>query len=420
MPVAKDAPKPPTPVVVPLPALIPESLPTAVTPVFNGLKAPNRPVFAMGERHVLVVKPDGTLWTWGANESGQLGDGSKLASAFPIQIASELTMTSSKPGPKDFQWVAVAAGDAHSMALRSDGTVWIWGGDKNSLLGTNGGLGIRPHRVTLPGPVVSIACSAQSSFAALANGALYAWGRNTFAELGMGDHIDRPKPQIIPLTLPVSKVAGRKRIIYALMEDHSAWLWGDGDFGSSGALSRRDRTRPTKLGFDSDWSEITGGEGHALGVRTDGTLWAVGEGLIGQLGDGARSKRLTPAQSGNAKHWMSVGAAGQHSFGLTKQGDLFAWGENPGGVLGNGTTLPQVTPVRIPPQAGWLSVVAGETFTVALRTDGSLWAWGENRHGELGVGNQISSWVPVRVSFSEIRLVQKPLADFSEMIPARQ
>jgi alpha-tubulin suppressor-like RCC1 family protein len=115
---------------------------------------------------------------------------------------------------------------------------------------------------------------------------------------------------------------------------------------------------------------------------------------------------------------MQVGAAGRHSFGLTKQGDLFAWGENPGGVLGNGTTLPQVTPVRIPPQAAWMHIIAGEHFTIGLRKDGSLWAWGDNRHGELGVGNQISSWVPVRVSFPETRTTQKPLVDFSELMPA--
>jgi alpha-tubulin suppressor-like RCC1 family protein len=117
---------------------------------------------------------------------------------------------------------------------------------------------------------------------------------------------------------------------------------------------------------------------------------------------------------------MQVGAAGRHSFGLTKQGDLFAWGENPEGVLGNGTTLPQLTPVRIPPQAGWLDVVTGENFTVALRTDGSLWSWGNNRYGELGVGNQINSWVPVRVSFPETRTTQKPLVDFSELMPAKR
>jgi alpha-tubulin suppressor-like RCC1 family protein len=405
----KPEPPAPNPAPAPAPARTPATAPQTPLPtlplqiiaaerqlpVFTPHPRPEQTQLAAGSRHAVIVRSDGSLWTWGANDKGQLGDGSRQGSAFPLLI---------EPTPtQEHYWVASAAGIEHSLALREDGTVWAWGSNENGRLGIPG-VAFSPSakKVLLPQPAIFIACGPDSSFAILFDGSVWSWGQNRQGQLGVGDRLERDRPTKISMPEEVKRVIVRKAGAYAIGKNASAWVWGDGDSARTGTLTTRDRTRPARIGSENDWLQLSGGDSHTLGIRSDGSLWGFGDNRLGQLGDGSRQSRLAPAQTGTSTHWAGIEAIARRSFGVTREGELFAWGENILGTLGTGNTLPQVVPKQIFPRGGWVRVVAGDTFTLGLRNDGTVWAWGTNTEGQLGTGKAFNSWFPMEAALPKI------------------
>ncbi len=252
------------------------------------------------DNHVLAVRSGGTLWAWGANTGGQLGDGTKVSKDLPNQIGVRTN------------WMKAFAGGSHSLALRSDGSLWAWG------LNNYGQLG-------------AVRMKTFSETNGTSNGNVTTYQK----AVAVGD-------QVRPIQVDTSKnwltlSAGGQHNL-ALKKDRSLWVWGDHSkgqlgLGSVGAATTETNTNsatvfsPTGLG-SAFWSDVSAGLDHSLGVRSDGTLWAWGNNETGQLGDGTRVQRKTPAQIGAANNWKKVWAGNAVSFAQKNDGSLFRWGDS--------------------------------------------------------------------------------------------
>ena len=243
---------------------------------------------AVGWGHSLGIRSDGTLWAWGQNNLGQLGLGGTDNQSTPQQVGSRT------------DWVAVSAGSYHSLALSSDGTLWSWGVVDSGRLGRDADAAHpadEPGQVGTDGDWVSVAAGAYHSMALKADGSLWAWGDNTSGELGDGTTIGRSSPVHIG-DAAWTAVVGGSGFTLALKADGSLWTWGYHTHGELGRPvdSSNPAESPGRVEGAADWVAIAAGESHCLGVRADGGLWTWGYNDFGQLGNGGTSGTVTEPQ----------------------------------------------------------------------------------------------------------------------------
>ncbi|NTV15095.1 MAG: hypothetical protein HGA96_14385 [Desulfobulbaceae bacterium] len=335
--------------------------------------------FAMGSGHSVLLKPDGTLWAWGNNGSGQLGDGTTVARIYSAQIGSE------------GNWTSVATGGMHTLGLKSDGTLWAWGNNGFGQLGNGSTVSSSvPVRIgaETENTWVSVFAGPISSAAIKSDGSLWTWG-------GLAA---TTSPVQVGIEKSWSSVALGFLHTTALKSDGSLWAWGDNDYGQLGDGTTVDKSAPVQINAGSKWVSLAAGHGHNLAVRSDGTLWAWGRNDVGQLGDGTTANKSTPVQIGIENSWVSVVAGSGHTAAIKSDASLWAWGDNDYGQLGDGTTVGKSAPVQIGIGDSWVSVAGGGGRTAAWKRDGTLWSWGYNDNGELGDGTTTNRNVPVSVT----------------------
>ena len=382
---------------------------------------------AAGNKFSLALKSDGTVWSWGQNDSGQLGDGTSLNRQTPVQVSglAGVVAISASRAPSDNE-------KKFALALKSDGTVWAWGSNQYGQLGdgsfdpTNANPRLAPGQVSGINGVSAIAADFVSVLALKPDGSLYAWGRlgdststdrNTpvqvvlgipgsgyFITMGRdnavalrsdgavyfwGDSIDSPLPLEMSGPGPiVSVVAGDTHFL--LLSGGSVWTVGENTWGQLGDGSTTDRWTTVKLaGFDNA-AAIAAGTQHSLARKTDGSVWAWGRNDSGQLGDGSFTNRSAPVQVAGLSGVIAIAAGDTHSLALTSDGTVWMWGGV--GVLSNSI------PVQVSGLSAVTVVAAGNRFSLAVKSDGTLWAWGQNDSGQLGDGTTLNRQTPVRVS----------------------
>jgi alpha-tubulin suppressor-like RCC1 family protein len=326
--------------------------------------------------HAEALKTDGTLWAWGLYLDGQLGDGTASGSRLaPVQIGSGT------------DWTSVTVGDDHTAATKSDGSLWAWGANARGQLGDgmappcqnpSGCVGhSTPTRVGTDNNWSSVRAGETFTTALKTDGTVWTWGDDQFGELGDAPLASLPAPTQIG-TDPNWVVAdGGGANTAAIKADGSLWAWGSNSSGQIGdGTSVALRTTPARVGGDDNWASVSAGNSFTTARKTDGSLWAWGSNSNGQLGDGTTTGRNIPVQVGTSTDWLAVGAGVDHTLAVKTDGTLWAWGDNLCGQLGDGTTTQRTSPVQIGTDTNWLSVAAGDSGSVALRTDGTLWRWG--------------------------------------------
>jgi alpha-tubulin suppressor-like RCC1 family protein len=376
--------------------------------------------------HTAVIQSDGSLWTWGRNDWGQLGLGTEGDwYDRPQRVGSDT-------------WTAVAAGTFHTLAVRSDGTLWTWGDLENGLQGVFPHE--EPHRRTTPFQV-----GTDSDWASVAAGWYYSLGVKRDGSLwGWGLHFpggwDYAKPTCgfsVPCRLPDTGgwrviagghggAAGLNTGIVGIKEDGSLW-----EIGAGGE---------TRIGADSDWKTVAAGTDCYLAVKTDGSIWkwsgnpdfyapspvllthdkgwkevAMGsynqaaavkdDGSLWRWNHSGYNDPCYPPFSGteafervgDRNDWAKVFVGEQTYFAVTSGGSLHGWGWNRAGELGIGQTGTFTTPVQAGGSAGWVKVEAGAGASFGLKADGSLWGWGSNWYGNLGLGDRQPRTIPQEI-----------------------
>ena len=295
--------------------------------------------------YVIAIRKDETLWGWGGNTWGVLGDGTNINRYSPVQIGSA-------------KWNSISTRGYHTIAIQSNSTLW-------------------------------------------------GWGVNTFGELGDGTTTDRSSPVPIgPRDLPgdfppiwrwKSVFAGDHHTI-AIRADDTLWAWGLNSSGELGDGTTTNRLSLVQIGTSNRWETASVGYGHTLAIDLAGRLWAWGSNRNAQIGDGTTMNRLSPIQIGTS-YWKKVSAGSDVSFAIAEDDTLWAWGDSYS--LGFGYNADPLDPdwlgsyVARPKQLGsekWKSISTSggsgaNWFTVAIRSDGTLWGWGDNVYNQIAIGN---------------------------------
>lgn len=345
------------------------------------------PQITGGYSHSLALMSDSTVWVWGDNEYGQLGDNTKLY----INTCERLENFS------DIQ--AVAASEYHSIALKVDGTVWAWGQNSDGQLGDGTTIDrCAPVQVSNISAVKKITTGEYFSAALKTDGTVWTWGTNTFGQLGDGTTTSRTTPvQVLGLTNIISIAAGDE-FIYAIKDDGTLWAWGRNE--DRVICDSTSSYVPTPLQITS----ITGVKAVACGVnavyviKLDGTLWAWGAGYLGQIGNGTNDYIISvPVQVSGLNNVMAVSAGACYAVALLNDGTVRAWGRNDSGQIGDGTTVNKNVPTEVAGLDNVLAIGCGYFHALAYKKDGSVYTWGQNFSGQLGDGTNTNRLTPVKV-----------------------
>ena len=297
-----------------------------------------------------------------------------------------------------------SAGQAHSLTIRDDGTLWAWGENSNGVTGLNTAVGIQatPAQVGTATNWVSVSAGFFHSLALAENGTLWAWGNNSTGATGLGTIVgSRTTPAQVGTATSWRSISAGANHSLAIRADGTLWSWGTNAFGQTGlGTTAGTQTTPAQVGTATNWKSISAGSTHSLAIKTDGTLWAWGVNYHGRTGLGtATSSQLTPAQVGTATNWAAVSAGSFHSLAIKSDGTLWAWGTNEWGATGLGTDAgEQTTPVQVGTATNWTLVSAGALHSLALAADGTLWSWGNNEFGQTGLGTDLGQQLlPIQV-----------------------
>jgi alpha-tubulin suppressor-like RCC1 family protein len=381
-----------------------------------------------GFTHSCALMANTTVECWGKNDQGQLGDATKTTRTTPVTVAGT-------GGTGTFTGaVSVSAGRDFSCAVKSDGTVWCWGQNDKGQLGNNsttdttspvqvvgaGGAGV------LAG-VRSMASGEKQSCAVKNDGTVWCWGENNNGQLGDGGGANRSTPgQVVGaggvgVLTSVSSIGGGLDHFCAVRTTGALWCWGKNTDGQLGDGTTSERPIPVQVvgpGGTSTLTNVTavdGGESHTCVVRSDGSAWCWGRNDKGQLGDNTTADRSNPGQvrgvggTGFLTGVASVGTGRKWSCAVLTTGNARCWGEGASGQLGENNTNDRLVPVVVQAVGGGgaLSGVrevvggqdmgAGAVAMTCARATSTAWCWGDNTNGALGDGTTTQRRTPVVV-----------------------
>lgn len=308
---------------------------------------------ATGYEHSLALQKNGILWAWGSNLHYELGDGTTTD-----RFAA--TMVTGIDGV-----VAIAAGIYHSVALRSDGTVWTWGDNHYGQLGYDNVSKSKHEYLSVPSQVASldnvkaIASGGFHTVALKSDGTVWTWGDNQFGQLGhtSTDDLTNFKPKQVDGLNNIKAVASGKNHVIAVKEDGTVWTWGFNDSGQLGYCTATDDCfkssyAPTQVKL-SNGNPLTGikaaagGGYHTVALKEDGTVWTWGYNEDGELGNGTLVDRNIPSQLYGIDKIVFVAAGMYHTAVLRYDGTLRTWGYNGYGQLGDGTYTNRNKPTQV-------------------------------------------------------------------------
>ena len=321
-----------------------------------------------GYHYTLAIKTDGTLWGFGANNPfGQtlaLNDNS-----FTIRSTPVTTFAGGN------NWKRVSSGGGFAAAIKTDGTLWIWGNNEQNQLGINNWPNILTPVTTFAGGNTwkSVSCGFEHTAAIKTDGSLWVWGRNSYGSLGINN--------TTPISTPVTTFAGGnnwkevfcgRHNTAAIKTDGSLWVWGRGTYGTLGTNDTANRSIPvTTFAGGNDWKNLTSGSSgqSCTAIKTDGSLWVWGRGGglgINDFND--RSTAVTTFAGGN--NWKQVSCGQSHSAAIKTDGSLWVWGgtsQGQGGINTDGGNSILTPVTTFAGGNNWKSVAAGSYHTLAIK-----------------------------------------------------
>ncbi len=340
-----------------------------------------------GGQSSCAIHNDGTLWCWGRNNFGQLGDGTMLPRPTPVQAG---TLT---------DWRQVSTSGATTCAIRADSSLWCWGLSNFGQLGRG-----KTSPVTTPTQVgtnrtwTSVSTSWFHTCATRANGTLWCWGANKHGELGLGSvGPARTSPQKVGTLATWTSVTSGGFHSCATRSDGTAWCWGQNIFGQLGNADVAIQPAPVQVGTLTDWARLSASWAHTCGVTTTGEGRCWGFNGSGQIGDGTLTTRRAPVTVAGAHSWTSISTAESSSCAVDATGGAWCWGANRYGQLGTGQTATSLVPVPMPGSPVWAALSAGWWHGCGLRQDGETFCWGNNEWGQLGDASLANSGLPKEV-----------------------
>jgi alpha-tubulin suppressor-like RCC1 family protein len=367
-----------------------------------------------------------TTYCWGANDAGQLGDGSTADATDPVEVDLPRALQAEMVG-------AVSSGRAHSCALswfddtEDGGDLYCWGNNAEGQIG-DGSTTVRPEPVAVAEEIRQVATGADHTCAITGDGDVQCWGRNDQGQLGSGaTGPSVSAPQAVPGLSDVIDLAAGGDTTCALDEDGAAWCWGSdgaGQVGDGGGAAGSPVTLPTAVvmsDVDEPFEQIEVGGRHACAVTEEDAAWCWGDDASGQLGDGVSAADPSqPVEVATDENLISISAGTDSSCAVANSGSVLCWGENAEGQLGTGDRVDTGVPAEVDqgnvpslPFLGFsantvaatadgdgilVEVSVGDTHTCAMDLQGNAYCWGDNSQGQIGNGTTTDALKPVPTS----------------------
>ncbi|MDV6378755.1 Ig-like domain-containing protein [Sporosarcina sp. GW1-11] len=333
--------------------------------------ANHKNVVDAGRSHLVVLKEDGSVWSWGDRTYGQLGAGSVLPPGTPQPIQRT-------DGNRLSDILAISAGGHFTVALDASGRIWSWGLNDYGQLGRLPAAGFTSNPDTI-GPVGMVDISAGEShvLAVDSSGKVWAWGYNAYGQLGRatpGSRFSTTPVQVVGLDNVASVAAGKDHSV-ALKKDGTVWAWGRDTYGQLGLGQTADyNDEPRPVPGLSGIIEIAAGDNHTLALKQDRTsLLAWGRNFYGQLGDGGYENKLNPFQVQGVTNIRSIAAGDNHTIIVKDDGSVWQWGRNTSGIQTS-----QTAPIQIKGITDAIAIGGGgylDSYTLAVKQDGTVWQW---------------------------------------------
>ena len=333
----------------------------------------------------------GGLWIWGQNAPyGMLGNNTTVNNSSPVQTIAAST-----------NWKQVGSGTYSTGAIKTDGTLWLWGWNSYGQLGDN-------TTSNKSSPVQTIAagtnwklvsCGQDQTAAIKTDGTLWLWGRGIAGQLGDNTIVGKSSPvQTIAAGANWQQISSGDSFIGAIKTDGTLWTWGSNAFGQLGDNTTVSKSSPIQtISGGTNWNQVASG-GNSIGaIKSDGTLWTWGYNAYGQLGDNTIVWKSSPIQTiAGGTNWKQVSCHFQ-MVAIKTNGTLWTWGRNVDGDLGDNTTSNKSSPVQtIAGGTNWKLAACGNYISAAIKTDGTLWTWGNDIYGALGDGTPFNKSSPVQ------------------------
>jgi alpha-tubulin suppressor-like RCC1 family protein len=333
------------------------------------------------ENRSIAIKTDSSLWSWGANADGQLGDGTTTDKNTPVQIATGST------------WKYADIHRKHSIGIKTNGTLWVWGKDDvGNILGINSSV---PTQIGTTSNWEKVATGWYHALAINSNGELFSWGTGQSGELGQGTLGTSSSIGITQITNPVLStgetwvdIACGDAHSFALTSSGKLYAFGFNQYGQLGIGNNSNTNIPTCINCgtsDPVVSKISAGKLHTLYIDNIGGLYATGRNDKGQIGDSTNIDKNTFVKLLYPERWIDVEAGFSQTHAIASGNRLFAWGLNNFtsgyGLSPSDTNMPIPIGIR-----NCISVSCGGTFTQILKNDNSIFSCGYYSNGARGDG----------------------------------
>ena len=343
---------------------------------------------AGGLNHSVILKSDGTVWTVGANGSGQLGDNTTTQRKSPIQVSGLNGV------------VAVAAGESHSMAITSTGALYVWGENGSGQVGDASTTDRKTPVQSNLTNVVAIAAGGDFSAALNSSGQVYVWGRDNKGQLGDGAPGTTNTTSPALLTSGAAAIAAGNEFLLIVKTDGTVYGTGENSSYQLGDGSSTDRSRLVQMSGISTAIAAAAGERHSILLLSGGTLKGVGFNAYGNLGDGSTtSPRTSVVSVSTVSNITAIASGWDHVVARESDGTIWSWGRNDVGQIGNDDAPDSATsPVELTSISSIAKVGAGASHSLAVTTDGVVFSWGDNDNYHLGDGTNVDRHVPTPIS----------------------
>jgi len=317
-----------------------------------------------GYYNIAGLKDDGTLWTWGQNNDGGLGDNTTIQKSSPVQTIC---------GGTDWKTMVVGTYYEHCAAIKTDGTLWLWGYNNSGEIGDETTVDKSSPVQTVCGGTdwKQVASGGNHTAAIKNNGTLWMWGYNEDGQLGDNTTDDKSSPiQTICGRTDWKSVSCGEKFTAAIKNNGTCWTWGENNDGQLGDETTGNKSSPVQtIAGGTDWKQISCGDNHMLAIKNNGTCWTWGSNGNGQLGDETTTNRSSPVQTVTyGTDWKQVDGGQDHSAAIKNDGTCWVWGDNGSGRLGDNTNVDRSSPVQtIMADTNWLYVSAGYETTFGIR-----------------------------------------------------
>jgi alpha-tubulin suppressor-like RCC1 family protein len=322
---------------------------------------------SLGAAHIAVIKTDGTLWTWGNNTYGNLGINDIVHRSSPIQTVAG-----------GINWSQVSCGGNNTAAIKTDGTLWLWGFNTSGQLGDNSRTSRSSPVQTVAGGTnwKQVSIGDGTTAAIKTDGTLWLWGVNNGGQLGDNTTVSKSSPvQTVSDGTNWKQVSCGGSHTAAIKTDGTLWLWGSNSAGKLGDNSITDKSSPVQtVSGGTNWKQVSCGGDHTAAIKTDGTLWTWGLNTSRQLGDNTSPSKSSPVQTvAGGTNWKQVSCGGNNTAAIKTDGTLWVWGDNLYGQLGDNTITSRSSPVQtVSGGTNWKQVSFGNRVIAAVR--GDYWA----------------------------------------------